>query len=65
MVKIGPESQQYVNRYGNYSINVLFGVGASGQFYLCDSNNPGGVHDSRALRRSRFLREHLSQGTIL
>ena len=54
-----------MNRYGNQSINVLFGVGASGQFYLCDSSQPGGVNDKRVINRSSFLRDHLSQGALI
>ena len=64
-VNLNQDSHQYVNRHGNHSINVLFGVGASGQFYVCDSSQPGGVQDSRVLRRSKFFRDHLSQGALI
>ena len=46
------DSHQYINRHGKPSVNVLFGVGASGQFYLCDPTNPGGVQDSKVLKRA-------------
>ena len=46
------ESHQYINRHGEPSVNVLFGVGASGQFYLCDPSNPGGVQDNKVLKRA-------------
>ena len=35
------------------------------QFYVCDSSNPAGVQDNRVIKRSSFLRDHLSRAALI
>jgi len=44
--------EQYVDRKGNHSLNVLLACGPEYQFYFCNSMWPGSVNDSRVLKNS-------------
>ena len=44
----------FVDRHGNYSINVMVVCGPDLCFYYANANWPGTVHDARVLRNSRM-----------
>lgn len=44
--------EQYVDRNGNHSLNVMVICGPDFSFYAVNSRWPGSVHDSRVLRTS-------------
>lgn len=46
--------EQYVDRHGNHSINVMMISGPKYQFFYVNASKPGSVHDSRVLRRSQI-----------
>lgn len=47
----------YVDRYGDHSINALFVCGPKREFYYANVNYPGSVGDSRILRLSNLANE--------
>jgi len=47
--------QQYVDRYGNHSINAMMICGPDYTFYSVNARWPGSVHDSRVLRNSAIF----------
>lgn len=46
--------EQYVNRHGKHSLNVMLICGPDYSFYYVNSRFPGSVHDARVLRASRI-----------
>lgn len=46
--------QQYVDRKGNHSLNVMLVAGPQHQFVACNASWPGSVNDARVLRNSRL-----------
>ena len=61
----------YVDRKGDHSVNVMLVCGPDLQFYYVNANWPGSVHDARVLRNSAmyFRMEegwrHIENGIIL
>ena len=47
--------EQFVDRKGNHSLNVLLVCGPDYQFVFCNSSWPGSVNDARVLRRSNIF----------
>jgi len=43
---------QFVDRFGDHSINAMFVCGPNLEFLCCSARYPGSVHDSRVLRNS-------------
>ena len=42
--------EQFVDRKGDHSLNVMLVAGSNHQFFSCNARWPGSVHDTRVLR---------------
>ena len=63
LIKIKKPSQyeeQYVDRHGNHSINVMLVCGPNHQFLYCNASWPGSLNDARVLRNSDLYRQFQS-----
>lgn len=46
--------EQYIDRHGNHSLNVMMICGPRYEFFYVNASKPGCVHDARVLRMSQI-----------